>query len=174
MKKIICILLLAAVFFGCSEDNSVSVTPQQQELPEEEEPNENEPVSVAFEEVARGSYDPGIFSTLPGGNYVINTDAEWTAYRQYPQSSMLVQTNIVPDFQNYTYIALRHDYHSHSHPDVKIGAQSVSRLDNTVTVNFIKQTSPEDSPVFTMPIQPYQLIRISKTTDQITFVQVQQ
>jgi hypothetical protein len=163
MKKLICLLLLPFLFSGCQNDDSSLVN-----QPDEQN---NEPVVIAFEQVAKGSFPMALFP-FSEGNFAIHNDAEWTAFRTHPATAQVVPLTITPDFTNYTYLAVRHHFHTGTNPDVKINIESVTEMDGTITVKYIKTTYDEGDVVLTIESHPYHMVRIPATTLPIVFEQL--
>lgn len=161
---------------GCESDDANVVQPQQQQPPENENPEPNEPtqpVAVAFEEASSGFFQNyGSMFILSPGNYVLNSATEWNAFLTYPHVNHMASIDVVPDFTVYTYIAVRHGFHSGLNDDVKIYIQSIVQLENTITVKFVKTDLIPGTAVLTIEGQPYQIVRIPHTTASIVFEQV--
>lgn len=167
-------MLCSIMFFACSEDDATPVQLQQQQ-PQEEDPNENEPVAIEFTEFMAGSHQRGpIGNIYPAGNYVINSVEDWNNYHTYPgpvNSTPVPTTGL--NFNMYTYIALRHDFQPHSSDAIKIYAQSVIQQNNQITVNYVKIGLNPGDVGFTIESHPFQIIKIPSTTLPINFIQVQ-
>lgn len=167
MKKIFYLSIVALAMLSCQSDDSTPLIVAE----EPEEVIVETPENITFTEVTAGNFPYAMFP-FPAGNFVINSQADWTTFLTHPVLNVPVSINLTLDHALYTYLAVRHDHHAHTNSSVKIYVESVVEFNDAIKVSYVKTTYAEGEAALLIESHPYQLVRIPKTVLPITFVQL--
>jgi hypothetical protein len=155
MKKITILAALLFAIAGCQDDDGNVIN--------------TEPVAIEFADVQKGeiSGDP-----LPAANYVINTPAQWTEFKDHINSiynedmEIDVFEGITVDFEEYTVLAVL----DQAWPNGGYSAEITSVIEESGAITAsVDYSSPGGGNVTTILCQPYHVIKIPKTTLPVAF-----
>jgi hypothetical protein len=153
MKKIILSMLLVTCLVSCQDDDANAII-------------NTEPVAIQFEELQKDRFAANRITNEVRGNYVINTPQQLTSFYDFYQSGN-VSASI--DFNQSTVISIVSDKLPGYGETDAFEVQSIIQQNDTVTVNIHSHYAMDEVKLL-MEYQPYQVVKIPKTTLPVVFL----